>query len=233
MPSIVNRSFNLFWEIEPDPHRPSFPPNHWLGNSKLEGYGYDPARTKALLQQAGFDGNQRPTIIYKTSTDPFRLRLATIIQGQLQQVGIDVSIHSHDWGTFYGDIKTGRFQMYSLTWVGLKTPDIFRQAFHSQSVPPVGVNRGRYADPITDRLIVEAEHTSQPLQQQALYRELQARLLDRLPYVPLWYEDHFALSTNTIQGYTLQSDGNYDGLLHVQWTISPTAQPQIARQADP
>jgi len=207
-----------------------FPPDHWLGNSEIQGYPYDPARAKALLQQAGFNDQKRPTLIYKTSTDPFRLRLATIIQDQLQQVGIDVSIHSHDWGTFYGDIKTGRFQMYSLAWVGLKTPDIFRQAFHSQSAPPVGVNRGRYADPTTDQLIVDAEHASERTAQLAFYRALQTRLLDQLPYVPLWYEDHFSLSTTAIRGYVLKSDGNYDGLQHVEWTSSPTTNTQVAQQ---
>jgi peptide/nickel transport system substrate-binding protein len=123
--------------------------------------------------------------------------------------------------------------MYSLAWVGLKTPDIFRQAFHSQSVPPLGVNRGHYADPSTDRLIEEAENTSKRIQQQTRYRELQARLLDRLPYVPLWYEDHFVLSTKAIEGYALQSDGNYDGLTHVQWASSPNTQPQLARYTKP
>ena len=79
---------------------------------------------------------------------------------------------------------------------------------------------------MTDRLIAEAEHTSQRIQQQTLYRTLQARLLDTLPYVPLWYEDHFTLSTRAIQGYTLKSDGNYDGLGHIQWTASATIQQQ-------
>ena len=209
-----------------------FPPNHWVGTSQLEGYKYDPPRARELLRQAGFTGERSPTLIYKTTTDPFRLRLATIVQEQLQQVGIHMSIHSHDWGTFYGDIKAGHFQMYSLAWVGLKTPDIFRHAFHSQSVPPLGVNRGRYTDPLTDDLIAEAERTSGSTQQQRIYQSLQARLLDTLPYVPLWYEDNVALSTTAIRGYTLKTDGNFDGLLHIQWATSTTTQPQIARGKD-
>ncbi len=208
-----------------------FPPSHWVGASQLEGYPYDPARAKELLRQAGFTSERSPTLIYKTSTDPFRLRLATIIQEQLQQVGIHMSIHSHDWGTFYGDIKAGHFQMYSLAWVGLKTPDIFRHAFHSESVPPLGVNRGRYTDPLTDDLIAEAERTSQTNQQQRIYQSLQARLLDTLPYLPLWYEENVALSTTAIRGYTVRTDGNFDGLLDIQWTSSTTLTQQ-ARQTN-
>jgi peptide/nickel transport system substrate-binding protein len=83
-----------------------------------------------------------PRIVYTTSTDPFRLRLATIIQHQLSAAGFEVELRSYDWGTFYGDIRAGRFQMYSLMWVGIKLPEIFRYAFHSESRPPVGANRG-------------------------------------------------------------------------------------------
>ena len=215
------------------PAQSLFPPNHWVGSPSLRGYHYDPARAKTLLQQAGFDENRPPTLNYKTSTDPFRLRLATIVQEQLRQVGIQMSIHSHDWGTFYGDIKGGHFQMYSLSWVGLKTPDIFRHAFHSQAIPPVGVNRGRFTDPTTDHLITQAEQTSERIQQQAVFHELQVRLLDTLPYVPLWYEDNVALSSTTIHGYTLRTDGNFDGLLHVEWSPSSDTQLQLAKHATP
>ncbi len=209
------------------PAQALFAPDHWLGSSTLKGYSYDPAQAKMLLRKAGFKGKQRPTLIYKTSTDPFRLRLATILQDQLRQVGIDVSIHSHDWGTFYGDIKTGRFQMYSLAWVGLKTPDIFRHVFHSQATPPQGANRGHYADSQTDHLITTAEHATEPSQQRELYQALQARLLETLPYVPLWYEDHYVVSSNALEGYSLQFDGNYDGLLDIKWASEARLSAQI------
>jgi peptide/nickel transport system substrate-binding protein len=172
------------------------------------------------LKEAGYDENHPPVITYKTSTDPFRLRLATIIQYQLHQVGFDVVIQSHDWGTFYGDIKAGRFQMYSLAWVGVKSPDIFRYAFHSQAIPPAGANRGHYSDAVADRLMTQAEHTLDRHTQQMLYHTLQARLLDTLPYVPLWFEDHYSLSASSITGYQLSADGNFDGLSQVQWATA-------------
>ncbi|MHB1241746.1 MAG: ABC transporter substrate-binding protein, partial [Gammaproteobacteria bacterium] len=91
------------------------PPSHWAGNPDLHGYAYDPARARALLRAAGFGPGHPARITYKTSSDPFRVRLATVIQYQLGQVGIHVHLQSYDWGTFYGDIKSGRFQMYSLS----------------------------------------------------------------------------------------------------------------------
>ena len=115
------------------------PPEHWAGNSDLVSLDYNPDKSRRLLAQAGYNDSSPLRIIYKISNDPFRLRLATIIQSQLKSVGIEVEIRSYDWGTFYGDIKEGRFQMYSLSWVGLKIPDIFYYIFHSKSIPPLSL----------------------------------------------------------------------------------------------
>jgi peptide/nickel transport system substrate-binding protein len=154
---------------------------------------------------------------YKTSADPFRLRLASILQAQLAAVGIEVDLRSYDWGTFYGDVKSGNFQLYSLTWVGLKTPDSFRYLFHSGSVPPHGANRGRYRSGEADGLIEAAERLDDASGQSAVYRRLQEVLLAQLPYVPLWYEDHIAVHRAGITGYRIALDGNYDGLDTVRW----------------
>lgn len=189
-----------------------FPPDHWAGTQGLTGVAYNPEKAKALLKEAGYDESSPLKLSYKTSSDPFRLRLATIIQDQLKAVGIALDVQSYDWGTFYGDIKAGRFQMYSLSWVGLKMPDIFRYIFHSSSVPPNGANRGRFIDARVDSLIETAENEPALSKQAEYYRELQQILFEALPYVPLWYEDNVLAIRNNIQGYELSSDGNFDAL---------------------
>ncbi|MGE3480624.1 MAG: ABC transporter substrate-binding protein [Gammaproteobacteria bacterium] len=192
------------------------PSEHWAGNPDLAPIPYDPARARRLLQAAGYGSDNPLRLVYKTSTDPFRLRLATIIQSQLDAVGIKVELHSLDWGTFYGDIKAGNFQMYSLMWVGIKLPEIFRYAFHSGAVPPDGANRGRFASPAVDRLIEQAEAADTLAGQAEYFRAVQADLLAELPYVPLWHEDHVFAARRGIDGYRISGDGNYDGLVYVE-----------------
>jgi peptide/nickel transport system substrate-binding protein len=200
------------------------PPEHWAGNPDLQPLTYDPERSRSLLRAAGYTPGQPLELDYKTSTDPVRLRIATIIQQQLADVGIRMRLSSYDWGTFFGDIKAGNFQLYSLMWVGIKTPDIFRYAFHSRSLPPAGANRGRYDDAVTDALIDRAEAGSTLAEQGAGYRAVQARLLEQLPYVPLWYEDHVFAARAGITGYRLASDGNYDALAQVSRQPAATAE---------
>lgn len=178
------------------------PPEHWAGNAALKAYPYDPAQARSMLQQAGVKLPLK--LVYKTSTDAQRVRLATIMQAQMLPAGIDLEIRSLDWGTFFDDVKHGQFQLYGLTWVGIKTPEIYRLAFHSQSVPPVGANRGRLQDAQLDSLIDRQDWNAVTL-----------RVHDQLPYVPLWYEGQFVVMRTEVVGYSPAGDGNWDGLREV------------------
>ncbi|MGD2119858.1 MAG: ABC transporter substrate-binding protein [Chromatiales bacterium] len=187
-------------------------PTHWAASDDLPILQFDPPRARQLLKQAGFDQEKPLEISYKTSSDPFRIKLATIIQHQLKQVGIRMHIKSYDWGTFFGDIKAGRFQMYSLSWVGIKTPDIYRYVFHSQATPPKGANRGRYSSQRVDELLQQVKSSGSLEQQAKLYRAIQQQLHEDLPYVPLWYEDQHVFMHKRLHNYRPREDGRYDGL---------------------
>ena len=193
-------------------------PDHWAGHPDLEQYAYAPDRARELLASLGYDKFHPLKLIYKTSTNPFRIRLATVIQQQLAAVGIEVELRTYDWGTFYADIKAGNFQMYSLAWVGINLPDIFRHVFHSNSIPPVGANRGRYKNEEIDALLNRAQIEQDKTVQATLYRKVQEILFMQLPYVPLWYEDHVYIARKSMKGYVIHTDGNYDGLRYVERT---------------
>ena len=175
------------------------PPEHYAGNATLKPYGYNPALAKQLLQDAGVTLPLK--LVYKTSTDAQRVRLATILQAQMLPAGIDLEIRSLDWGTFFEEVKQGHFQLYGLTWVGIKTPEIYAKVFGSTFTPPNGFNRGRYADVTLDQLLLKED-----------WPAVTARIHEQLPYIPLWYEGQFAVYKAGVKNYLPQSDGNWDGL---------------------
>lgn len=208
--AIIRFLFNDFAE----PAEAVLRPSHWAGNAGLSAHVYDPDIARALLAKSGFSSDNPLRLTYKTSTDPFRLRIAHVFQQQLAEVGIELSINSYDWGTFFGDIKAGRFQLYSLAWVGVNTPDILRYAFHSASLPPDGANRGRYVEADVDNLIDQAERLP-AVEAIDLYHALQARIHQDLVYVPLWYESNIAVS-RSLRGYVPRFDGSYLALNDVE-----------------
>jgi len=191
-------------------------PEHWAGAPSLAPPAHDPARARVLLASLGHDRAHPLRISYKTSSDQFRLRIATVLQAQLAEVGIALDIRSYDWGTFYADVKAGNFELYGLSWVGLQLPDVFRYAFHSASVPPAGANRGRYASATVDALIEEAERSDSLAARAGRYREIQSGLLADLAYAPLWYENQVVVRRDRVIGYDTDASGSYDGLSRVQ-----------------
>jgi len=203
-------------------------PEHWAGVKQMPAYEYNPEKARALVNQVVIenegtsvkqyhsDGKRMLHLSYKTSNDPTRIRLATIYQAQLKKVGIHLDIQSFDWGTFYNDIKKGRFQLYSLAWVGVKSPDIFQYVFDSNATPPNGANRGRYANPLADQYIQQAGATLSLDEQSSLYQKLQTLLQKDLAAMPLWYEHQYLVCRKEVQGFKLYSDGRYDGILAVQ-----------------
>ncbi len=189
--------------------------SHWAGHPGLPSYPYNPDKAKALLEQANIKTPLK--ISYKTSNNSARIRIATVIKQQLSAVGIDMDLRTYDWGTFYGDVKAGRFQTYGLAWVGIKMPDIFRYVFHSSSIPANGgANRGLLNSPKIDSLIEQAEQALSLESGAVLYRSLQKEFFTELPYIPLWYEDHVLATSQRISGYNLAADGNYDSLIAAQ-----------------
>jgi peptide/nickel transport system substrate-binding protein len=181
------------------------PPEHYTNQPTVVApqNDYNPALAKQLLQEAGIKLPLK--LVYKTSTDAQRVRFATILQAQMAKAGIDLEIRSLDWGTFFEDVKQGNFQLYGLTWVGIKTPEIYVKAFGSQGTPPNGFNRGRYADAELDKLLVEEN-----------WQAATARIRQQLPYVPLWYEGQFAAMRKGISNYNAKPDGNWDDLANIK-----------------
>lgn len=181
------------------------PPEHYTNHGvgrlsvNLSPYDYNPALARQLLLDAGIKLPLK--LVYKTSTDAQRVRFATIMQAQMQPAGISLEIRSLDWGTFFEDVKQGNFQLFGLTWVGIKTPEIYAKAFGSHSFPPHGFNRGRFADVALDTLFIKEDWPAST-----------ARIHDQLPYIPLWYEGQFAAMRKNIKNYSPKPDGNWDDL---------------------
>ncbi len=193
-------------------------PMHWAA-AQLPATAFDPVAAERLLDQAGYPRNTdgiRFTLNYRTSTDPGRLSLATAIASMWHNIGVDVHIESLEWGGFYARIKRGDFQVYSLSWVGIVDPDIYRWILHSDMWPPKGANRGRYSNADVDAWLDAAEQTENRQERRRLYGLVERQMAADQVYIPLWYEPVIAVSGPRISGFTPVPDGSLLGLLKVK-----------------
>jgi len=179
----------------------------------LPGYEYDPGLTNAILDKAGLhidpQTGYRFAITFKTSKDQRANQIAQIIQQQLASVGIKLEIKSFEWATFYSDIISGNFDVYSLTWVGISDPDFFYDAFHTKSAPPHGVNRGHYSNTKIDELTELGRRELDAAKRRKIYSQVQKIIAQELPYIPLWYPSNVGIMTNRLKGFQLYPAGDF------------------------
>jgi peptide/nickel transport system substrate-binding protein len=192
-------------------------PEHWA-YAPLPPRTPDPVRARRLLDRAGFPDPDGPgpaarlRVVYKSSSQPSRRRLAEAIQAQLAAVGIGLDIRSYEWATLFADVRSGNFQMVALAWVGINDPDFYHRAFHSRLTPPLGYNRGGYDDPVIDRLTNLAGRTVDPVRRRQLYQRVQRRLARQLPVIPLWWEDRIVVHSTRLHDFAPMPSGDLRGL---------------------
>ena len=178
---------------------------------KSRTYNYDLKKAQSLLPENW----KKKKIQIKTSSNQEVVSYAKVIAEGFRKAGFKVELKSYEWGTFYGDLKKGRFQLALLRWVGAFDPDIYRLAFHSLEVPPYGRNRGFYKNKKLDALLSAGQKEFDRETRKKIYKEVQTIVSKDLPIIPLWHNQQTAVVKKDIKGYFLPAGGSYDFLLSI------------------
>jgi peptide/nickel transport system substrate-binding protein len=203
------------WRGQVQPAYSILPRQSWAFDDDVPHYDYDPGKTRQLLDAAGYPliNGVRFHITMKTSTDENTRLMVAVMQQQLRDVGIALDIRTFEFATFFADVTSGAFQLYSLRWIGgNEDPDIFDAAFHSRNFPPAGRNRSFYSNPRIDSLIDRARREINQDVRKQLYGEVQEILATDVPSLNLWYFDNVLVHTRRVRDVTLNPSGNYDFL---------------------
>lgn len=191
------------------------PPQSWA-YVQTEPLRFDPQAARRLLLDAGYgSGGQKLELRYKTSNNPERLRIAEAIAANLRAVGIAVELQALEFGTFFDDVKSGNFDIFSLTWVGITDPDHLHYALHSHSVPPVGGNRGHWSDKKLDDILDAARTATDTSIRRVLYVEAQKKIAADLPVFPLWVHASLVVQQTRFSRFQPLPNGNYTPLAEV------------------
>jgi peptide/nickel transport system substrate-binding protein len=185
------------------------PPTSWAFAPDAFQFTHDPARARALLEEAGYrdpdgDGPEpRLRLTLKVSTNEFYRLQAAVIQQDVRAAGIELDVRSYEFATLSKDVASGNFQLVTLQWVGISDPDILRRIFHSNQVPPNGFNRGFYSNPDVDRLIDEATAAMDQETRKRAYTQVQRIVAEDAPYISLWYKTNVAVAQPELTGIRL------------------------------
>jgi peptide/nickel transport system substrate-binding protein len=187
------------------------PPLSWAFADDVFSFPHDPARARALLDEAGYpdaDGDGPATrlrLTLKVSNLEFNRLQSAVIQQDLARVGVAIDVRTYEFATLYSDVLSGNFQLYTLQWTAgsLADPDILRRVFYSTQTPPAGFNRGHFSDPGVDRLLDEATNETDDERRARLYADAQRLIARQVPYISLWNKINVAVAQRTLTGIRL------------------------------
>ncbi|MBQ2400870.1 MAG: hypothetical protein II311_02520 [Lachnospiraceae bacterium] len=174
---------------------------------EVTAYEYDLEKAKALMAEAGYpDGFD--CSIYVNGDN--RTRSATIVQAQLAEIGINVEISTYEWGALLEILTKGDHELFFLGWSNssFDADGSTFALFHSSNFGATG-NRAWLDDEQVDSLIEAAQVEVDHEKRMDLYKQLQFRLKELAPWVPMYYKDDNVGVRADLKGFRLHKGATH------------------------
>ncbi len=218
----VQISQQLFAGRQPVSHT-YLPPKHPGYTDAVEKYPYDPAKARRLLQEAGFtpgpDGVMRNAAgqrlqleINTTAGTPIREQVEQIIQQQLRQIGVEVTILNFPGRVFFDEITSRRkFKALALYAWGFR-PESGCNLYTSDNIPNegnnwVGQNYPAYRNGEMDRICGAVDRELDEEKRNRLLND-SAKIFSRdLPALPLFYRLDAGAAKPGLRNFVISIEG--------------------------
>ncbi|GHV42151.1 ABC transporter substrate-binding protein [Synergistales bacterium] len=176
-------------------------PNSWAYEPNVKNYGQDVERAKQLLKDAGYpDGFE---FEFYCEADENVRKYVEIVQQQWAQVGVKSKIVTKEWGAFFTDITSGKYDVCAWQWVGQHDPDAATyRMFHTNNLAPEGYNWVFYKNDRVNEILFKARTVSDIEERAALYREAQRIVTDDFVYLYLGEYKKFLAAAPRVNNFT-------------------------------
>lgn len=155
-------------------------------STEVKGYNYNPAKSKKLLQEAGFPGGKGLPPI-KLQTIPIYADMGSFITKQLEEAGIPVQVDVVQKSLLLELTSSSKTLFFRGSWIA-DYPDAenYLSVFYSKN--PAPPNYTRYNNPAFDKIFEKALMEENDSIRYSLYRQADQLMMNDAVVVPLWYD---------------------------------------------
>ncbi len=201
--SLIKIVYNNYAEIAKNP----IPPNMWSYDESTKTIPYSLEKAKELLAEAGYpDGFEMDlwaTPVQRTY-NPNAVKMAELIQQDLEKLNVHARIISYEFGTFLEKIKHGEHQTALMGWIGDNgDPDNFFTSLLSCAAMHSGNNAANWCDQDFDDLIQQANIITDVGKRTKFYEKAQEKFAMAMPWVPIAHSKQFILASIRVQNLHL------------------------------
>jgi len=182
------------------------PPGLYGYNENIKEIPYDIEAAKALLVEAGYpDGFDME--LSQTSDSPNTLKINEIVQANLADIGVNVTITQLDESAFFGTRKTGKLPSYYSDWsADFNDPDNFIYSFFAEK--NAAGRSFNYANKEVQAKIEEARVMTDPEARIALYQEIENTIVhEDAAWIPLFELEHLFVVQPYVKNYKVAWNG--------------------------
>ncbi|MEZ5094092.1 ABC transporter substrate-binding protein [Nocardioides sp.] len=164
-------------------------------------YSLDQQKAQDLFDEVGYTGG---TVNYLATSDyPETGKIGQILADNLEPYGIKVKIRTVDFATWLDEQGAGKFDAYSLSWIGNLDPDEF---YYSQHHTDGSFNFQHYSNPEVDKLLDAARTETDTDTRKQQYADAATQIADDASYIYLYNPAVIQAWAPSVQGYTARSD---------------------------
>lgn len=163
-----------------------------------ETYGYDPAKAKELMKEAGYPNGFSLTITVP-SNYVVHVNAAQVIAEELKAIGIDAKINLVEWATWLSDVYQGR--KFEATVVGFDASFLTARALLERWISTNGKNMINFSDPEYDETLQAAFTAVDEAEQTELYKKAEKILSDDAANVYLMDPNELTVISKKLGGY--------------------------------
>lgn len=167
---------------------------------------YDPVQAKKLLSEAGVD---RVDLLLSVSGGEAASQIAQIIQAQLREIEIYITIEQIEWGTFLASTSNGLSDLFMMSWSNSSGDADYSLSslLHSSNLGGGG-NRSFFQDDTLNKIIESGRVQLDEEERREQYYLAQDIINDEVPIYPINFMLANAGISNDIEGYTLSPLNN-------------------------
>lgn len=170
-------------------------------------YDVDIEAAKALLAEAGYADGFDITLTV-TSGNTYYEQMAVIIQSQLKEIGINVSIETLETGTFNTKRTAMELEMFFGGWTS-DIPDASQQtSYYCDPSMANCVHTGWSNDRVTELTKAAAIEMDETLRAE-MYAEIQQIYAEECPTIPIYYAPYSVAADATVEGFVQLPTGIY------------------------
>lgn len=187
------------------------PPTSWAWENINDKINYNPSLARQLLSQTELPTNFSVdiwAIPVERAYNPNATKMAELIQGYLQDIGVASNIITYDWDTFREKLRLGEHDSVLIGWTADNgDPDNFYRPLLTCAAIDSGTNRAHWCSQEYDEVVSQALLQTEIDKRKHYYSQANRIIEQDLPIIPIAHAFRYQAFKQDVKGLEINPFG--------------------------